>query len=219
MRLDQRILTRAVALVEKGNVVLSTARPNPPGVIGFPTLDVKAYNNWRSQSLAFLTDLLGTAHVYTNDFQESTGQKGYKAGTNAGIGILQAVVEDVEQGFIETVRQLIIAEVFSDFFEQATYLLEKGYKAPAASLAGAVLENGLRSIASSNGVQVKTIDDLSSLNGRIASKGIYNRLFQKKVSVWIDVRNAADHGKFDDFSDQDVNELIKGAQSLLADFL
>ena len=148
------------------------------------------------------------------------GRKPNNLGTQGVLTrILRAVVEDVEQGFIETVRQLITAEVFSDFFEQATYLLENGYTAPAASLAGAVLENGFRSIASSNGVQVRTRDDLSSLNGRIASKGIYNRLVQKKVSVWIDVRNAADHGQFDDFSDQDVKELIKGAQSLLAEFL
>ena len=139
--------------------------------------------------------------------------------TKAGIGILQAVVENIEQGYIETVRQLIIAEVFSDFLEQARHLLKNGYKAPAASLAGAVLENGFRSIASRNEIQVRNGDDLSSLDQKLASKAIYNRLVQKKISVWIDIRNAADHGRFNDFADDDVDGLISGTQSLLADLL
>ena len=219
MKLDQRIRERAIALVEKGTTVLATHRPNPRNVIGFPTLDDQAYSNWQSQSLTFLSDLLGSEHVYTNDFRKKTERAGYVMSTKAGIGILQAVVEDIEQGYIETVRQLITAEVFSDFLEQASHLLESGYKAPAASLAGAVLENGLRSIASRNGVQVKNRDDLSSLNQKLASKAIYNRLVQKKVAVWTDVRNAADHGQFDQFDNDDVDGLIKGAQSLLADLL
>ena len=219
MKLDKRIRTRAVALVEKGHSVISTHRPHPPNVIGFPTLDTQEYANWRSQSLAFLTDLLGPEHVYTKDFLTSTERSGYTNSTHAGIGILQAVLEDIEQGFIETIRQLITAEVFADLFDQATHLLKNGYKAPAASLAGAVLENGLRSIAVSQGVQVKASDDLSSLNQKLADKGVYSRLNQKKVHVWTDIRNDADHGHFDQLGDNDIDDFIKGAQSLLSDFL
>ena len=217
MKLDERILCRAIRLVKKGNEVLSTVRPIPDTY--FSASDTQAYANWRSQSLAFLADLLGPTHVYTTTFREETEETLGTDNIRGGIGILQAVVEDIEQRFIETVRQLITADVLSDFFEQAAYLLENGYKAPAASLAGAVLENGLRSIASSNGVQVRAKDDLSSLSHKLASNGIYTRLVQKKVSVWTDVRNAADHGQFNEFSDQDVDDLIKGAQSLLADCL
>ena len=217
MKLDQRIRDRAVALVDKGNAVLATHRPTSG--IGFPTLDRQSFANWESQSLAFLMDLLGPEHVYTNEFRDKTERSGYTVSAKAGIGTLQAVVEDIEQGYIETVRQLITAEVFSDLFEQAAHLLDRVYKAPAASLAGAVLENGLRSISSHNQVPIRAKDDLSALNQKLASKGIYSRLVQKKVSVWTDIRNAADHGQFGDFDDPDVNDLIRGAQSLLADVL
>ena len=141
--MDERIRNRALALIEKGNAVISTRRPNSPGVIGFPTLSTQEYANWRSQSLAFLTDLLGAEHVYTNSFETRIEKSGYTGSTRAGIGILQAVLEDIEQGFIDTIRQLLTAEVFADLLDQATHLLESGYKAPAASLAGAVLEDGL----------------------------------------------------------------------------
>ena len=219
MRLDARIRDRVIALVEKGNIVISTHKPSSPGIVGFATLDHQSYVNWRTQALAFLTNLLGSTHTYTHSFSMNTERSGYKESVEAGIGILEAVLEDIDQGFIETVRQLIAVEVFSDFLEQSSYLLESGYKIPAASLTGAVLENGLRSVANRKGVRVGGRDDLSALNQKLANKGVYNRLVQKKVSVWTDVRNAADHGQFEEVKDDDVRDLIKGAQSLLADHL
>ncbi len=219
MKLDERVRERATALINKASQVLATDTPNPEGVFGFPTLARQEYANWRSQSLAFLTDLLGPDHVYTKEFREKTKDSAYATSAESGRGILRAVLEDIDQGFIETVRQLIAAELFSDFFEQAEHLLESGYKAPAASLAGAVMENGLRSIAHRNGIQVREKEDLSTLNKKLADKEVYGRLVQRKVQVWTDVRNLADHGRFDEFSEEDVRDLIKGAQSLLADYL
>ena len=94
MKIDERIRNRAVALVKKGNAVIATHRPNSPGVIGFSTLSAQEYANWRSQSLAFLTDLLGAEHVYTNSFETTTEKSGYTGSTRAGIGILQAVLQE-----------------------------------------------------------------------------------------------------------------------------
>ena len=218
MRIDERVHERALSLIEKGQSTLATHQPNSPYVIA-PTLDAQEYSNWRTQSLSFLTDLLGPEHVYTVNFKTATEAGGYQEATWKGIGILQAMLQDIEQGFIETLRRLITAEVFSDLFDQATYLLDNEYVAPAASLTGAVLENGLRSIGSSKGVNVRPTDNLQSLNNQLAEKGIYSRLTQKKVSVWIDIRNAADHGQFDQINAHDVRDFVNGAQTLLSDFL
>ena len=219
MKLDARIRDRAFALINKASQVLATHTPSQSGYGGIPTVAGREYANWRSQSLAFMTDLLGPDHIYTSDYKENTENFAYVESVKAGMGILQAVLEDIDQGFIETVRQLIAAELFSDFFEQAEHLLDNGYKAPAASLAGAALENGLRSIAHRNGIQVREKEDLSTLNKKLADKESYTRLVQRRVQVWTDVRNLADHGKFDDFGEKDVRDLIEGAQSFLADYL
>jgi hypothetical protein len=103
-------------------------------------------------------------------------------------GILRALREDLELGYLENVRLLVAADLFSDFIEMAEHLLETGYKDPAASLTGAVLEDGLRKIAAHNGITLKSKEDLSSLNTKCADGGVYNRLVQKKINVWIGVR-------------------------------
>ena len=108
------------------------------------------------------------------------------SGSVRASGILRAALEDVEQGHLATIQQLATADIFLDFLEQADHLLSHGYSAPAASLAGAVLENGLRSLAERNDIAVKARDDLSALNSKIVPKGGYNRLRQA-VAVWVDV--------------------------------
>ena len=101
----------------------------------------------------------------------------------------------------------------------ADHLHEAGYKDPAASLAGAVLEDGMRNIAKSTGIKVKAKEDLSSLNQKLAQASVYNRLTQKKLQVWTDVRNNADHGHFDEYSTDDVANMIRGIEQFLADYL
>ena len=137
----------------------------------------------------------------------------------AGIGILKAVCEDLEDGFVTDVRTLVSAEVFTDFLAMAGHLVERGYKDPAASLCGAVLEQGLRRLATNSDVKVRERDDLSTLNQNLAAKGVYTRLVQKRLAVWTDVRNAADHGKFSEYSKADVADMHQGVSSFLAQHL
>ena len=219
MKLDAQVGRRLEALVQKGQAVMDTHRPNPPNMIGFSTLDWARYTEWRSQSLTCLTQVFGATHTYTETFASQTKKTGYTGSAQAGLGVLRAASEDVEHGYLETIQQLATAEVFSGFIDQADHLLQSDYHVPAASLAGAVLENGLRSLAERNDIAVKDRDDLSALNNKLASKGAYSALRRKQVAVWADVRNAADHGRFEDVTKDNAADLVKGVQAFLAEYL
>jgi len=143
-------------------------------------------------------------------------EKGFEVSVSYGQGILRAVKEDVELGYLARVRALITADVFSDFLEMADHLLDAGYKDPAASLVGAVLEDGLRTVARDHHITVKSRDDLASLTARCADANVFSRLVQKKIQVWIGVRNHADHGEFGEYSDSDVRDMLSGVRDFLA---
>jgi len=215
---DERVIARLGQLIERGDQVIATHRPNPPGVLGFPTLDSGAFSEWQTQSLSFLTRLLGSGDTYVVTFREKV-EHGHASSVKQGQGILRAVREDVELGYLTNVRTLVAAEVFSDFLEMAHHLLDAEYVYPAASLLGAVLENGLRQIASVNGVTVKASDDLSALDTKLADADVYSRLVQKRVRVWMDVRNHADHGEFEKVTGSDVREMFEGVSNLLSSHL
>ncbi|RPJ77653.1 MAG: hypothetical protein EHM20_05740, partial [Alphaproteobacteria bacterium] len=73
------------------------------------------------------------------------------------VGILQALKTDIEEGYLWSIKELIHADIFTDFLEMAKYLLEEGYKDPAAVLIGGVLEEHLRKLCLKNGIKIEII--------------------------------------------------------------
>ena len=183
-------------------------------------VEVDDFIAWRTQVLVFLSNVLGENHLYFRQYESHVGAEfADKYRVKLGQNILKAVREDIEDGYLTDVRTLVSAEVFADFLEMAEHLLEAGYVHPAASLTGAVLENGLRRIATRNSIKVKAREDLSSLNHKCANAEVYNRLVQKKLEVIIGIRNSADHGKFDEYSEEDVSDMVRGVKMFLGDYL
>ena len=70
----------------------------------------------------------------------------------------------------------------------AQHLLQEAFHIPAASLGGAVLEDGLRRLATVNNVTVKTRDDAGSLNRRLRDAGGYDNMEYKRLQTAIDLR-------------------------------
>ena len=134
-------------------------------------------------------------------------------------GILAAVKTAYQQGYLSTVQELVHADVFADFLEMADYLLSEGYKDPAAVLAGGVLEESLRKLAIKNGVDILNQGGeprkASSLNDDLTKTGLYNKLEQKSVTAWLDLRNKAAHGKYEEYDKNQVQQLIQGVRDFL----
>ena len=93
------------------------------------------------------------------------------------VGTLKGVQHEIENGLLTNFRNLIQAEIFSDFLEMAEYLLGEGYKDAAAVLLGAVLEDSLRKIADSNSVDTLNTQDkplsIEPLNTSLRKKEVY----------------------------------------------
>jgi hypothetical protein len=216
--MEEKIISRIDDLIKKGQDVISTHRPNPPNVIGFPTLNSERFTEWKTQVLNFFINLLGNEHVYTKSF-ESEVQRSYENHVGKGIGILKAVKEDVIGGYLINIKTLISAEIFANFIEMAEHLIEDDYKDAAALLCGAALENGLKKIAEKNNIKLKQDENLNSLNKKCSDANLYNRLVQKRIHIWIDIRNNSAHGNFKDYSKEDVLEMIKGVRDFLIEYL
>lgn len=134
-------------------------------------------------------------------------------------GVLEAAQRDFEAGLLFDMRALITAEVLGDFIEQSEVLLASGYHVPAASLAGAVLEDTLRKLCDKHDITVPASTKIDKLNADLARAGVYDKLVQKRIIAIADVRNKADHGHFDQFTKTDVEDMVKWVRSFCADYL
>lgn len=97
-------LEKVQGLIDKGREVLSTHRPNPPNVIGFPTLDSGAFTGWKSQTLQFLQSRLPPTSPYVETFRDAIKRGAYSGGVKSGIGLLESLKEDLEAGEMTSVE-------------------------------------------------------------------------------------------------------------------
>jgi hypothetical protein len=134
-------------------------------------------------------------------------------------GVLEAAQRDFEAGLLFDMRALITAEILGDFIEQAETLLDAGYHVPAASLAGAVLEDTLRKLCERGGIPIPSSTKIDRLNADLARAKVYDKLIQKRITAIADIRNNADHAHFDKFSKEDVEDMVKWIRRFSADYL
>jgi len=139
------------------------------------------------------------------------------------IGTLKALRKDVESGYLTRFEELVHADLFSDFLEMAKYLLEEGYKDPAAVLIGGVLEGHLRALCEKNDIETETTNSKGQvrsknaqiMNQDLAKENVYGKLDQKSVTAWLDLRNKASHGRYDEYSNEQVELLLLSVRDFL----
>jgi len=218
MDADKTTIERLKALIVQGLAVEQTkyvARNIWPSAT---YVDYAAFHGWRSQSRVALISVLGDRHAYLAAFDGAVSTS-YLSNLNAGVAILKSVLNDFEQGYFKTLRGLISAEIFDDFLEMAEHLLKNDFKDPAAMLIGATLEGGLKRIATERGLTVKGSDGLASVNGALQKADVYNKLTNRQVQVWTTIRNHADHGEFDQYSQDDVVRMLVDVRQFLNQYL
>jgi hypothetical protein len=132
-------------------------------------------------------------------------------------GILLALRSDYESGYLQSVVELVHAELFADFLEMADYLLEQGYKDPAAVVAGSVLEAHLRKLCDKQSIVVFKPDGTSkkadTLNSELTAANVYSKLDQKSVTSWLGLRNEAAHGNYTAYTTEQVKLMLQGVQN------
>lgn len=134
-------------------------------------------------------------------------------------GVLRALRTAYLGGYLDTISDLVRADLFDDFLEMASHLLERGYKDPAAVIAGSVLEEHLRKLCQRHKIQTVAEDKpkpASRMNDELAAAGAYGKLDGKSVTAWLDLRNRAAHAKYDEYTAEQVRLMVHGVRDFAA---
>lgn len=135
------------------------------------------------------------------------------------LGSLRALRRDYEDGYLATVQGLIRGELFGDFIDMAEHLLEQGYKDPAAVLVCGVLEEHLRSLCTVRAIGTSVSGrpkKADAMNAELTASGAYNKLDQKNVTAWLDLRNKAAHAKYTEYTAEQVATMLLGIREFIA---
>jgi hypothetical protein len=175
---------------------------------------------FNSSCLAFIQRAVGPDNAYYKQALEVVGN-------NSGIswngniprlyGIALSVKRDIEHGYLIRTKELISAELFSDFIEMADHLLSEGYKDAAAVLLGGVLETHLKKLAQTNDIELSQgakLKRAEKLNEELG-KDTYSLLEQKQVTAWLDLRNKAAHVEYDQYDKAQVDLFSQGLKNFI----
>ena len=212
------LLTRIDFVISKGNSALGQRQHSSYGSDYVPQ---GVYAGFRSSSLSLITSIFGENHTYYKEFTAQVKDSSISY-LEAGIHILQSLRYEVEQGWLKTFKQLVTAEVFSDFLEMSKYFLDEKYKDPAAVMIGSVLEEHLRQLSSKNSVDTFIVRGSGTIakkadvmNADLVKAGAYGVLEQKNVTAWLDLRNRAAHGKYTEYTIEQVQLMYQGVLDFL----
>ena len=197
---------------------------------GYTTVNFDAVIEWRTKCTNMLGQILPEEHPLHAYVEDMRTLRQDVDRVRWGVAVLKGLKKELEDGFLDSLISRIEAEIVADYMSQAEQLLAEGQTGrydhvPAAVLSGAVLEKGLRTLCLRQMPPVhvdnpkgepKTlnplIDDLKKAN-------VFNELKAKQLRAWADIRNKAAHGEFDQFKRSDVEHMIQGINTFLADYL
>ncbi len=130
------------------------------------------------------------------------------------VGLLDGAADDLASGFLASQEFLVAGRVFDSVLEEAKHLLAAGFKDPSAVLGRVLLEQALQRLADANSIDASK--KASLLNDELRKAGRFSQLLWRQVQVWLDLGNAAAHGKFDEFTHENVHRFLEDIERFLA---
>ena len=130
--------------------------------------------------------------------------------------VLEAAKEDFEGGYLSSYKSIVQADVFDTELEQANELLQSGYFVAAAVITGVVLETALRELCDREGIPTGKMD---KMNADLVKSAIYSKVTQKQITAYAGIRNSAAHGNLNEFTKNDVEQMIPSVEQFLSRFL
>lgn len=215
-----KLSARFVELIHQANGIETTKTHHPERdfSLAHDTVDADRLTGWKVKCRNLLANACGKDSEHYLRFAEIENPKPQRDNWHEMQqlkAVFLAAQEDYDGGYLDKLRVLIQAEVFSDELDQARVLLSASYSVPAAVVAGTVLETKLRDMCGNLGLPTGKLD---KMNADLAKAGAYNLLVQKRITALADIRNSAAHGHPEKFSSDDVLDMIGYVERFLADF-
>lgn len=218
--MQEKLLNRLEQVKYLGKATLATVSSDG---YGGRYVDSGKANGFKAASLSFIERVYGKDHSYYDSFNTSVDGY-YPSDIESGLEILSSIGQEMEGDWLFTLKGLVAAELFADFLEMADHLLELGYKDPAAVIIGSVLEEHLRQLCSANSIDIEFENNegilipkkADRLNSDLAKENVYSKLDQKAVTMWLDLRNKAAHGEYEEYTSEQVTNMYSGITEFMA---
>ena len=213
-----KYLPRFDELISEGEMLWIKFQENKDGSLE----DVVSFTKWTTSSLNLLDKLSISTNRFVTQFEIwIDNSPGRNINIGGALGVLQSARKEYSCGMAVEYHLSVSAAVFSGLLDEAEYLCNKGYLRASAVLIGAALEEGLKTRAKSDSIDINRKDTLNPITSKLKKKtvGILNEFEAKKLEVVAKIRNDAAHGDNFNYKKEDVEEALRTVESTLSKVL
>ena len=183
------------AVITMGEKVLAT---ETKGFQQQTFINEQQFHDFRISGISLLSRIFGDKNQHYQCFKTEVTSPGASR-TKRGLGILSAARTELQGNWVETTRASITSEILTEFMAMAKTNIEAGNLQSAAILICAVVEKHLRNLCLANDISTinkqmhsTTLKKPLQLNGEAYKKKLYDRLQNRKIISWFELRDGAE---------------------------
>ncbi|MBI1779609.1 MAG: hypothetical protein HYR63_30115 [Proteobacteria bacterium] len=131
------------------------------------------------------------------------------------IHMLRALQSRFESSLFE-IRRIVQADLFDSEIDVARELLKNGFGRAAGVVAGVVVEKHLAEVCVAHQIVIrKKAPTVADLNNALKDVSVVDTPTWRSIQRWADIRNVCAHNKGREPREDEVSELIDGAEKLM----
>ncbi len=176
------------------------------------------FTQWITSSLNLLDKLSVSTNRFVREFERWVGPgRDGDVNLSCALGVLIAAKDEYSRGLAVEYHLSVSAYVFAGILDEADYLCKKGYDRAAAVLAGAALEEGLKSRARAAGLEVGPRETLSPVIAKLKSPdvGVRREFDARNREAIAKLRNDAAHGAEFTYTPAQISKALAEVRSTL----
>lgn len=201
-------------LIDEGERQWDEFKAHGEGVIQDPM----RFAQWTTRCLNLLDKLSISSNRFVREFEPWVSPSpGRKVNLGGALGVLKSARVEYSLGLAVEYHLSVSAAVFDGLLDEADYLLSKGYLRAAAVLMGAALEEGLKTRARTEGIEVGPKDTLSPIIVKLKAPNVnvLNEFAAKRLESLAKMRNDAAHGGDFNYQLDEVSGALREVRATL----
>ncbi len=176
------------------------------------------FAQWVTSCLNLLDKLSISTNRFVREFEGWVSPSpGRKVNLGGALGVLKSARVEYSLGLAVEYHLSVSAAVFDGLLDEADYLLSKGYLRAAAVLMGAALEEGLKTRARTEGIEVGPKDTLTPIIAKLKAPDIHvlNEFAAKRLESLARMRNDAAHGGDFNYQEAEISGALREVRAIL----
>lgn len=212
-----KIIERLDKLIEQGNQI-SQMKFTESVKKGYNMLDgYYLYLQWKMSCLNIIDRICDANSVYRNSIPDKDTWTDFniRGKVVETLSIMKSLREETEYGLITNIENLISKDILISINDEASALLDAGYKDASAIYCRVMLESGIKKMCDNNDINYNQNIKLNTLINTLKSNKVLNTIEWRQVLAWVDIGNAAAHGEFDKYDNEEVVLMLKGISKFM----